>query len=119
MANKEFLEKIKTKLEQKKNALEKELGGFANEDPENKKGWKARYPQFEGSGLEDEADEVEEYESLLSIEKTMGGSLKDISAALEKIEKNTYGVCEKCGAEISQARLEVCPEARWCTDCIQ
>jgi DnaK suppressor protein len=119
MANKEFSEKMKTELEQKKAALEKELSGFANENPESKKDWNTRYPQFEGSGLEDEADEVEEYESLLSIEKTMEEKLKDIGTALEKIEKNAYGVCEKCGAEISQARLEVCPEARWCSECIQ
>ncbi|MFA5742411.1 MAG: TraR/DksA family transcriptional regulator [Candidatus Paceibacterota bacterium] len=119
MANKEFLEKIKSELEQKKDALRKELSGFANESPGDKKDWNARYPQFEGSGLEDEADEVEEYGSLLSIEKIMEKKLKDIDAALEKIEKNTYGICEKCGVEISQARLEVCPEARWCSSCIQ
>lgn len=119
MANKEFLEKIKKELEEKKEALKKELSGFANESPESKKDWNARYPQFEGSGLEDEADEVEEYESLLSIEKTMEKKLKAIDIALEKIEKNAYGICEKCGAEISQARLEVCPEAQWCSNCIQ
>ena len=105
---KEFLKKIQESLEQRKETIRKELGGFANESPETKKDWNARYPQFEGSGLEDEADEVEEYESLLSIEKT-----------LEKIQKNSYGLCEKCGKEISKERLEVCPEAKWCSDCIQ
>ncbi|MDD4624826.1 MAG: hypothetical protein PHC82_00585 [Candidatus Pacebacteria bacterium] len=116
---KEFLKKIQESLEQRKETIRKELGGFANESPETKKDWNARYPQFEGSGLEDEADEVEEYESLLSIEKTLEKKLKDIDAALEKIQKNSYGLCEKCGKEISKERLEVCPEAKWCSGCIQ
>lgn len=119
MPNKDFLEKMEKVLKEKKESLKKELSGFADESPETKKDWNARYPQFEGGGLEDEADEVEEYESLLSIEKTMEKKLKDIDFALEKIKKNTYGTCEKCGADISLARLEVCPEAKWCSECIQ
>jgi DnaK suppressor protein len=116
---KEFLEKIKSDLKEKKESLEKELHGFANENPDNKKDWQTRYPQFEGSGLEDEADEVEEYQSLLSIEHALEKKLKDIGLALENIENGKFGICEKCGDEISQARLEVCPEARHCSKCIQ
>lgn len=119
MATKEFTEKIKTVLLEKKDSLEKELSSFANESPEKKEDWQARYPQFQGSGLEDAADEVEEYESLLSIERTLEKKLKDINAALERIENGNYGMCEKCGAEISPQRLEVCPEASWCSECIK
>jgi DnaK suppressor protein len=119
MANKEFIEKIKAVLQEKKASLEKELSSFADESPEAKKDWQARYPQFQGSGLEDAADEVEEYESLLSIEHTLEKKLKDLNSALERIEQGKYGICEKCGAEISSQRLEVCPEASWCSKCIQ
>ena len=43
--------------------------------------------------------------------------MNDISKAIEKIEKGTYGVCEKCGKEISQKRLEAFPAAKLCIKC--
>src|SRR3989344_643904 len=42
--------------------------------------------------------------------------LKDIDLALEKIKKGRYGYCEKCGKDISPARLKILPEARFCVD---
>lgn len=40
--------------------------------------------------------------------------LADINAALKKIEQGTYGICERCGQPISEARLEVVPTAKYC-----
>jgi RNA polymerase-binding protein DksA len=40
-----------------------------------------------------------------------------VDSALNKIEHGTYGICENCGAEISEARLEAKPSARYCIDC--
>ena len=37
----------------------------------------------------------------------------DIELALGKIEKGTYGVCEKTNRPIPQSRLELVPEARF------
>ena len=37
--------------------------------------------------------------------------------ALEKLGTDRYGVCENCGQEIAEARLEARPEARLCIDC--
>ena len=39
------------------------------------------------------------------------GILKQIDAALEKIEKGTYGICDVTGNEIPKARLEAIPYA--------
>jgi RNA polymerase-binding transcription factor DksA len=41
----------------------------------------------------------------------------DIQRALHKIQKGTYGVCEKCNGDIPTKRLEIVPEARHCMDC--
>ena len=41
----------------------------------------------------------------------------EIAAALERIEKGIYGICEECGEEISEGRLKVAPETTLCIDC--
>lgn len=43
--------------------------------------------------------------------------LKDIDAALTKIEDGTYGICEECGEPIDPRRLEAIPQARLCVAC--
>jgi DnaK suppressor protein len=40
-----------------------------------------------------------------------------IEAALERIEKGTYGVCETCGRPIASARLKARPITTLCIDC--
>ena len=40
-----------------------------------------------------------------------------IEAALERLEKGTYGVCETCGRPISMARLKARPVTTLCIDC--
>ena len=40
-----------------------------------------------------------------------------IKEALERIEKGTYGICEVCGEEISEARLKARPVTTLCIDC--
>jgi len=115
--NKKLQKELKEKLEQQKESLEKELSGFAKEDVKPRGDWDTRYPSFNGSGLEEEADEVQEYEKLLSVEYNLELKLRDINSALEKIKKNKYGKCEKCGKSISPERLEACPEAKLCAKC--
>ncbi|MDP8955310.1 MAG: TraR/DksA C4-type zinc finger protein [Actinomycetota bacterium] len=44
-------------------------------------------------------------------------SLADIDHALEKLDKGGYGICERCGQEISEARLEAMPATRYCISC--
>jgi DnaK suppressor protein len=43
--------------------------------------------------------------------------LKQIDDALERIEENTYGLCEECGVKIPRARLKVVPFAKYCVEC--
>lgn len=40
-----------------------------------------------------------------------------LRAALARIEDGTYGRCTDCGVAISEARLQVRPEAARCIDC--
>lgn len=43
--------------------------------------------------------------------------IKKIKNALERIESGTFGVCEKCGEEISVKRLKARPVTAQCIDC--
>ncbi len=115
--NKEIIEKLKQALEKEKVSLVKELESFAKEDKNIKGNWDAKRPNSEDTDLEEKADEVEEYDNLLSLEHNLELKLKDVNLALEKIEKEDYGKCEKCEKEIAEERLQACPEAKLCMKC--
>ncbi len=40
-----------------------------------------------------------------------------IKEAIERIENGSYGICEVCGEEISEARLKARPVTTLCIDC--
>ena len=119
--DKKLLKELKEKLEKEKSQIEEELKKFAKKDEKLKGDWDTRYPKWDGeagsSSLETMADELEEYESLLPVEHVLELKLRDIDSALEKIKKEKYGICEKCGKEIEAERLKTIPEARLCLKC--
>ena len=41
----------------------------------------------------------------------------EVVAALERIAKGTFGICERCGKVVAQLRLNAIPFARRCTAC--
>lgn len=43
--------------------------------------------------------------------------LRRIDAALARAEAGDYGICQKCGDEISEARLDAVPDTPFCADC--
>ncbi|MEK7658321.1 MAG: TraR/DksA C4-type zinc finger protein [Patescibacteria group bacterium] len=115
--NKKLTDKLKTKLEEQKKSLEEELKSFAKEDKNLKHNWDARYPNRENGNMEEEADEVQEYDNLLSLEHSLELKLKDVNFALEKIKNNGYGKCENCEKKIEEERLKAVPEAKLCMKC--
>jgi DnaK suppressor protein len=40
-----------------------------------------------------------------------------IKEAIERIDSGTYGICEMCGEEISEARLKARPVTTLCIEC--
>lgn len=42
-----------------------------------------------------------------------------IQEALQRIEEGEFGICEECGCEISEGRLEARPVTTLCIDCKQ
>ena len=120
--DKKLLNESRIQLEKERAKIEEELKKFAKKDEKLKGDWDTRFPKWDGSetgsaALEKAADEVEEYSTLLPIEYNLELKLKNIDLALEKIEKDKYGNCEKCGKEIDEKRLKISPEARFCLKC--
>ena len=121
MIDKKILQEFKETLEKEKEALEKELSSFAKKDPEGTDDWNTKYPYFNGGAgsqkLEEAADEIEEYMNLLPIEANFEAKIQAINLALEKMEKGTYGICEKCKKDIPLERINAYPAAKNCLEC--
>jgi len=113
---KDSLLKLKLKLTKEKKDLEKVLSSFAKKYKKLPDDWDTKFPQFNGS-LEESADEVEEFTNLLPLEAKLELQLLDVKRALKKMEMDSYGLCEKCGKKISEKRLKVLPEAKFCSKC--
>lgn len=115
---------LKTRLEQKRAELERELSEIAQNKATGTVGaaggdYETRYPRFEGEAAgqvdeETEQDELEEYTNRLAVEYALEKDLNEIKAALDRITHGTYGTCTQCGAPISIERLRAYPEAVTC-----
>ncbi len=117
---KDLIEKNKALMEKEEESIENMLGEFAKENKKNPGDWDTKFPNFRTDGaLDEEADEVEEYTSLLPVEKTLEVKLQKIKKALEKIKKDKYGKCELCEKDIEEKRLALIPETEVCNKCKQ
>ena len=67
--------------------------------------------------MADTATETYDRELEETLEESSEQVLKQIDAALKRIEDGTYGVCTTCGNPIGEERLEAMPYATQCIDC--
>jgi len=49
--------------------------------------------------------------------RELGAMLEDVDRALQKVEDGTYGICDRCGRLIPDARLEARPWSVLCVEC--
>lgn len=70
-------------------------------------------------GFADSAQATAERSEALATVERLQETWKEVKAALERLEDGSYGTCERCGAEIADARLEARPTARLCLKCKQ
>ena len=70
-------------------------------------------------GFADGGQATAERGRLLSLAGELRGSLRDVEHALDKFDRGTYGVCERCRGPIAVERLEAIPWARLCIECKQ
>ena len=68
-------------------------------------------------GFADSAHSTAERSRLLTVVTALRENLRDVERALVKIDRGTYGSCERCGRPIGSERLEALPWAALCIDC--
>lgn len=96
----------KTELETRLAALTERLGAIDAElQSHDEKDWEELATAREG-------DEV-----LESMGVGSQSEIRAINAALQRIETGDYGVCVRCGAKISEARLDLLPFTPFCKEC--
>ena len=69
------------------------------------------------SHMAENATEEAERESDYLICDAQGREVKEIKEAIRRLDEGIYGVCEDCGKQIEQRRLDVVPSARFCFPC--
>ncbi len=115
--DKNTLEHFKQRLVEEQARLEAELNDIGHADPLQKDSFTADYPESGSNSEDDNAQEIAEYADDLSIEARLEAELKDVSKALESVEKGTYGTCKYCQKPIDQKRLEARPASSSCIEC--
>ncbi len=66
---------------------------------------------------EDLAIDREDDEVLEDLSEAAIDEVRAIRAALRRIDKGEYGYCTRCGAKISEERLDLIPQTPFCSDC--
>jgi RNA polymerase-binding protein DksA len=106
-----FLQELSQKLKKEQARLRQALFAVADE----KKSFEPKFEEM-GSDMEASTDEAEQFEVNIGTEHALEPMLVKVEHALDKIERGSYGVCEKCGAEIPAERLKAAPEAEYCVE---
>ncbi len=76
----------------------------------------------EGSNADDEHDPegatiAFERSQLDALVQQGRARLREIDAALQRLDTGTFGLCEQCGGPVGDGRLEARPTARTCIGC--
>ncbi|TXI04519.1 MAG: TraR/DksA family transcriptional regulator [Pseudorhodobacter sp.] len=96
----------KAQLEARLADLGKRLKGIDAElDSHDSKDWEELATEREGDEVLEDLGQAGELE------------MRQIRAALARIEVGDYGFCTKCGAEISAERLDLLPHTPFCRTC--
>jgi DnaK suppressor protein len=69
------------------------------------------------TGIADTGSVTLDREVDYSLEENSAHVLREIEAALARIEAGTFGTCDSCGKPIAEERLEAMPYATKCIDC--
>ena len=108
---KKFLAKMREQLGEMKTKLLSEVDSELRAERESNKD--------EGMDTYDLASEERDREINFILSDRERVKIKQIDDTLGRLEEGAYGVCESCGLEIAEERLEAMPFSRLCRDCQQ
>lgn len=103
---------IENYLRNKQQEVEQQLQTIENEDPV------LAQLTVETSEAGTEVWEADAHVKSTAVKKRLNDFSDKIKTSLSKLQKGTYGVCDKCGHHIEQERLEALPIATLCLFCV-
>ena len=103
-------DEISTRLHARRDEIGRELAGLTA-PPEA--GANLSFGKRVGDGT---AEAVERITTTVTA-RALTRSVAQIDRALEKLDEGTYGVCDVCGTEIPEERLEAIPATSLCVQC--
>lgn len=112
------IKEFKQQLEDKKKEIVSQLDSIGSRAEGAETNFNADFPDYGNSAsVEDNASEVADYTTNLSLERDLESQLRDVEKALKSIEDGKYGICKHCGKEIEAERLRIRPESTSCVSC--
>lgn len=107
------LDKLRDRLLKMQTRLEGELqrSDDARVEQVNAAGELSNHPTHKGD------HDSEGFDAEIAVNQTLRRELDEVNDALERIRTGQYGMCTRCGQEISAARLDALPQTPVCIDC--
>ena len=120
MLDQNTLNELRKKLEEERGTLTAELLTIATPDPNLKGDWNVKHEEWEEGEVGSEenletgvaADESEEDQKNKALSDRLELRLRDVNDALQRMDGETYGICETCKKPIPLERLEANPAAK-------
>lgn len=110
---KTHLQSLKALLQQREQQLQQELAHARSEQVQSAQDTEDLPREPDANQTRDSADrEVRHAEQMRDQQE-----LKDVRAALQRMEDGSYGECMDCGKMIALARLQAFPSAKRCIAC--
>ncbi|MFA5047992.1 MAG: TraR/DksA C4-type zinc finger protein [Patescibacteria group bacterium] len=113
------LKELKKQLEEKRIDVIKQLESIGVKvEGGAETNFNAEFPDYGNSAsVEDNASEVADYTTNLSLERDLEDELRGVDKALKRMEDGTYGKCNYCHKDIEVQRLKIRPESTACVTC--
>ena len=114
--SKKLLEEITAKLKADEVRFKNELAKFGKKNPDIADDYNSKFPDY-GDKEDENAAEVAQYSTNLTLEQTLEGMLSDVHKQLKRLEDGTYGICKYCKKPIEEKRLLARPTSSSCVSC--
>lgn len=105
-------EELKNKLIEERNLLNEELSSLGHKVASGD--FEAQMEETHEADNSDRADRLEDFEERNSMIKTLEKRLEEVTNALSLMDEGKYGICEVCGSQIEEDRLDANPAAATC-----
>jgi len=114
---KKDIKNYKEILEAEKVRLEADLSSVGRKNPDSND-WEATVTDLDvlPADENDVADMFEELEENKALINTLEEQHRQVIGALEKVGTDKFGMCEVCGEEIEEDRMDANPSAKTCKE---